>query len=78
VRWYLKLASEERLRADRYLGFQHLDLRELDHRKPVGPTTVDATVRRILEDEERQRLWDLAFQFDLVAQNAEKAEQFKL
>ncbi len=77
VRWYLGLASKERARADRYLGFQHLDLREQDHLKPDGPSVVDATVRQILEGEERQRLWDFADQFDLVAQDAEKAEQFK-
>ena len=77
VTWYLGLPHEEKALADRYLGFQHLDLRQYGSLKPLEPTGVGETAREILRQEERQRLWDFAQWFSLLDEDPEQEESFK-
>jgi hypothetical protein len=76
VSWYLGVSGDDKQVADRYLGFQHLDLRAYRYLKPSDSSGIDEADRQILEHEQRQRLWDFAAQFDLVSQDAEKAADF--
>ena len=67
VGWYRSLSAEDRAVANRYLGFEHLDIR----RYPVLPVPdIDRVLitqrEELLIGEERQRLYDFADQFDLL------------
>ena len=78
VGWFQSLSHEERAVAGKYLGFEHLDLRQypdLAHYPP--PTGLLATSARVLEVEERQRLTDFAEQFDLLLGDAQSEEDFR-
>lgn len=77
VTWYLGLSAQQKKQADQYLGFQHLDSRQYRHLTPDEHPDLDAAAQLILAQEQRQRLWDFTEQFDLVAEDAEKAEDFK-
>ena len=77
ITWYLGLPQRERSLADRYLGFQHLDLRQYRSLKPPEPSSMNEVAEEILQQEELQRLWDFAQQFDLLIQNPEESENFK-
>ena len=52
---------------DKWLGFQEMDLRQYLALKPLTPPEqLLLTADRVLETEEKQRLRDLTFQFDLL------------
>ena len=76
--WFQSLTSEERAIAGKFLGFEHLDLRQypgLPRYTPPGDLlTAPAGT---LEVEERQRLTDLAEQFDLLLGDAQLEENFQ-
>ena len=76
--WYRSLSHEQRAIADKYLGFQHLDLRryanDVTYATPDGLLT---TASQTLAKEERQRLTDLAEQFDLLLGDAQLEEDFR-
>ena len=83
VSWFRSLSDNRnsasgRFGANKYLGFEHLDLRNYD-----SLTAGEANVNRILVPtealaaEERQRLFDFADQFDLLLGDAQKDEQFQ-
>ena len=78
VGWYQSLSSEDRTAANKYLGFEHLDLRQ--HRLSA-PSNLGADLlsnrREILAQEERQRLYDLADQFDLLLGDPRNEENFE-
>ena len=76
--WYQSLAEEDRAAANKYLGFQHLDLRRYTSlgASDVGTGLVQASLE-ILDQEERQRLYDLADQFDLLLGDVQKEEKFR-
>ena len=80
ARWFQSLSHEERATAGKYLGFEHLDLRkypDLDP-APFSPQTgLLAASAQALEAEERQRLTDLAEQFDLLLGDAQLEEDFQ-
>ena len=83
VSWFSNL-SEDRgsangsFRANNYLGFEHLDLRDYDslttQQDDVSGLSIPAEV---LMTEERQRLFDLADQFDLLLGDSQQEEQFQ-
>jgi len=83
VTWFRSLSDDRtsgsgRFGANKYLGFEHLDLRNYDALTGAG-----ADINRILVPaealaaEERQRLFDLADQFDLLLGDAQKEEKFQ-
>ena len=76
--WFQSLTSEERAIAGKFLGFEHLDLRQYPglprYTPPGGLLTAPAGT---LEVEERQRLTDLAEQFDLLLGDAQLEENFQ-
>ena len=76
--WFQSLTSEERATAGKFLGFEHLDLRQYPglprYTPPGGLLTAPAGT---LEVEERQRLTDLAEQFDLLLGDAQLEENFQ-
>ena len=80
--WFLSLTGEDRVTAGKYLGFEHLDLRlysSLDyHGQYTGESSgLIAPLRGFLAREERQRLFDLADQFDLLLGDPQKEENFQ-
>ena len=78
VAWYRSLPDQDRADANKYLGFEHLDLRRYDSLSPTKelPNLVDPR-RTTLAEEERQRLFDLADQFDLLLGDPQKEENFQ-
>ena len=76
--WYRSLSHNQRAIADKFLGFQHLDLREyandITYATPDGPLSAAAPT---LAEEERQRLTDLAEHFDLLLGDAQLEEDFQ-
>ena len=78
VAWYQSLPDEDRTEANKYLGFEHLDLRFYDSLASSKdlPNLVDSR-RDTLAEEERQRLFDLADQFDLLLGGPQKEENFQ-
>ena len=76
--WYLSLSHDQRLIADKYLGFQHLDLRQYANDTSYAtPDGLLAGASQVLETEERQRFTDLAEQFDLLLGDAQLEENFQ-
>ena len=77
VSWFRSLADSGRAAVSQYLGFEHLDLR--DYRPPVPterwPDDETGTMD-VLAGEERQRLYDLAEQFDLLIGGPQADENF--
>ena len=76
--WFLSLNGEDRVTAGKYLGFEHLDLRRhagLEYRGEGGGLI--SRQREHLELEERQRLFDLADQFDSLLGDPQKEENFR-
>ncbi|MFQ5861353.1 MAG: hypothetical protein ACE5IG_07390, partial [Dehalococcoidia bacterium] len=71
--WYQALSSEERARANGYLGFEHLDLRDYRGLGPPLQEGVPTEATTVLRQEERQRLLDFAQQFDLLVGEGSKA-----
>ena len=74
--WFLSLTPEDRAVAGQYLGFEHLDLRDY-RRAAVSPFPGPLHGKRdILAGEEKQRLYDLADQFDLLIGDPHREENF--
>ena len=77
IAWYQSLSDEDLKSANRYLGFEHLDLRRYGPPAATGHAdTLIAARRDTLAQEERQRLFDLADQFDLLLGDPQKEEDF--
>ena len=76
--WYRSLSHDQRAIADKFLGFQHLDLREyandITYAAAEDPLSAAAPM---LAEEERQRLTDLAEHFDLLLGDAQLEENFQ-
>ncbi len=76
--WYRSLSHDQRAVADKFLGFQHLDLRDYanatTYAAPEDPLSAAAPK---LAEEERQRLTDLAEHFDLLLGDAQLEEDFQ-
>ena len=78
VAWYRSLPEQDRTSANKYLGFEHLDLREYGSLLPsAGQTELINGRRGTLEQEEKQRLFDLADQFDLLLGDPQRQENFQ-
>ena len=78
VTWYRSLPEQDRADANKYLGFEHLDLRRYDSLVSTNDLPNLAEPQRtILVEEERQRLFDLADQFDLLLGDPQKEENFQ-
>jgi len=78
VGWYQSLTDDNRTSANKYLGFEHLDLRS--HHSLQSPGNLPDLVGTRLEtlaQEEKQRLFDLADQFDLLLGEAQEQENFQ-
>ena len=78
VSWYRSLAEQDRADTNKYLGFEHLDLRRYDSLVSSDelPNLVEPQ-RTTLVGEERQRLFDLADQFGLLLGDPQKEENFQ-
>ena len=78
VTWYRSLPEQDQADANKYLGFEHLDLRRYDSLVSSSdlPNLVEPR-RNTLVEEERQRLFDLADQFDLLLGDPQKEENFQ-
>jgi hypothetical protein len=78
VAWHRSLADQDRADANKYLGFEHLDLRPYDSLSSTKdlPNLIEPR-RTTLAEEERQRLFDLADQFDLLLGDPQKEENFQ-
>ena len=76
--WFQALTSEEQATANKFLGFEHLDLRLYPNLVPFTPE-FDLVARgdAVFVVEERQRLTDLAEQFDLLLGEAQTEEDFE-
>ena len=74
--WYMRLPEEEKKLADRYLGFEHLDLGSYDSLKSGDRQRVPEQTGDILVREERRRLQDFADLFDLLLGSPEHQENF--
>ena len=76
--WFQTLSPEERTTAGKWLGLEHLDLRDYQSLKPVPvDQEILLTAQRVLETEEKQRLRDLAGQFDLLIGDPQNEEDFE-
>ena len=88
--WFQNLSGEHRAVAGKYLGFEHLDLRRYGGLATSGEPGLppaetaerDLFARRdvitgILAREEKQRLFDLADQFDLLLGDPREEEKFE-
>ena len=75
--WFQSLPNDQRIIADKFLGFQHLDLRKYTNdRNYAIPDGLLAAAPKLAE-EEQQRLSDLAEQFDLLLGDAQLEEDFQ-
>ena len=78
IGWFQSLTDEDRATASKYLGFEHLDLREYGPlEQPNNKFDLIPARRKTLAREERQRLFDLADQFDLLLGDPQKEENFQ-
>ena len=76
--WLQSLSHEERMIASQFLGFDHLDLRLYSGIPPHSlPGDLLSAAARTLAAEERQRLTDLAEQFDLLIGDPQLEENFQ-
>ena len=76
--WFQSLTRDERAATGKWLGFEHLDLRHYPSREsPAVAEGVLLTAEAVLETEEKQRLRDLAAQFDLLIGDPQKEEDFE-
>ena len=75
--WFQSLTHDEKTAAGKWLGFEHLDLRQYPSLTPgTTPDEVLATAAHIFTTEEQERLRDLVFQFDLLIGDPQKEENF--
>ena len=78
VAWFQSLDAEDRATANRFLGFEHLDLRLYQPTQDSsGPTLFLEEARRTIATEEQQRLFDLADQFQLLLGDPQTQENFQ-
>ena len=76
--WHQSLPDQDQAQANKYLGFEHLDLRGYGSLSfPKEPPNSVELQRAVLAEEERQRLFDLAEQFDLLLGGPQKEENFQ-
>ena len=76
--WFQSLTQEQRATAGKYLGFEHLDLRQYPGLEPYTPPGAPlASNAEVLEREELQRLTDLAQNFDLLLGDSQLDEDFR-
>ena len=76
--WFQSLSQDEKAATGKWLGFEHLDLRQYPSLKPsTPPEEILLTAGIVLETEEKQRLHDLASQFDLLTGDPQKEENFQ-
>ena len=76
--WFESLSQEERAAAGKWLGFEHLDLSQYPFLESPGVAEeVLLTAEIVLEIEEKQRLRDLAVQFDLLIGDPQIREDFQ-
>ena len=76
--WFRSLSHEQLRIANGFLGFSHLDFRQHENDATYatpGQPLVNAALK--LAEEERQRLTDLAEQFDLLLGDAQLEENFQ-
>ena len=74
--WLGSVTNAETPLAHQYTGFEHLDLRRYGFLPPSEPIPITQEVLATLNQEERQRLWDFADQFDLLLGSPEYQENF--
>ena len=81
--WFMALSGDERTTAGKYLGFEHMDLRHYDSLHLSGNGSQGRGINLLaaqvmtLTEEEEQRLFDLADQFDLLLGEAQEVEKFQ-
>lgn len=76
--WFQTLSDEERKLAGKWLGFEHLDLRNYPSLEPTPLSPeIMLTAQSVLETEEQERLRDLAYQFDLLIGDPQIEEDFE-
>ena len=76
--WFQSLSHEDRATAGKFLGFEHLDLRQHPDLPRFSPAyDLLGESAWVLETEERQRLTDFAEQFDLLLGDAQSEEDFR-
>ena len=75
--WYNSLPPAEMRLADRYLGFQHVDLKDYGDLETMLATQISEEIEAVLLGEEHQRLRDFAEVFDLLVGSPEQREDFK-
>ena len=80
-RWYQALPSQEKQMVNKYIGFEHFDLRSYSSLKGPDPTGLEEGVGDILITEESRRLQDFVQVFDTVSAfvlgTPERKENFK-
>jgi hypothetical protein len=76
--WFQALSEDDRKLAGKWLGFEHLDLRDYPtlEAAPISPEVM-LTAQKVIKTEERQRLWDLVHQFDLLIGDSQNEEDFE-
>lgn len=79
--WFQTLSPAEKTEAGKWLGFEHLDLRQYPSLEPLPVSRtlseILVTAERVLETEEKQRLRDLVYQFELLTGDSQKEENFQ-
>ena len=76
--WFQSLSQDEISASGKWLGFEHLDLRQYPGLEPgTPPDQMLLTARSVLVTEEQERLRDLTYQFDLLIGDAQNEENFK-
>ena len=76
--WFQSLSHEDRVTAGKFLGLEHFDLRQYQGLPPFSPSEdILGNAAEGLAKEERQRLTDLAEQFDLLIGDAQLEENFQ-
>lgn len=76
--WFQSLSQDDVSLAGKWLGFEHLDLRQYPSLDPATPAeAILLAAQRVIETEEKERLRDLAYQFDLLIGYPHNDEDFE-
>lgn len=75
--WYQSLSSEERADANRFIGFEHLDLRPYKTLETSQDSEMEKSLVELVQREQRQRLTDFVQQLDLLLEPSEDKENLK-